>query len=447
MNQNDQNLVDTAREKALEILSHCTTDYGFRASAMATGYPQVWGRDSVIMLLGAVASGEASLIDAGRRSLQILAEHQSCLGLVPLNVNPDSGYISTENAGACDSNLLFILGHYLLYKTTGDLKFLGDAWDNIQRAILWLQYQDMNECGLIEIPEAGNWMDLFAVRYNTLYDNVLYYAAVLAYEQMSIALPVRYIHEPCHIDAASIHERINLLMWIDRCWVADHFAEHLEKLKAIRLEWFMLYHNIGTISSRPYYLPWVAFREYGDYCDSLGNLFAILTGVADGHRGEHILRYMHQVGMAEPFPTKAIHPPVYPGEMNWRDYYRSRNLNLPHQYHNGGIWPMIGGFHVGALVRRKWHDEAERLLISLARANSQGESQPWEFNEWMHGESGHPMGFPQQGWSAAMFLFAEKAFTSGLLPLFDDLLAAKPAQVMANEQDEFFVQPGGGPLS
>jgi hypothetical protein len=60
--------------------------------------------------------------------------------------------------------------------------------------------------------------------------------------------------------------------------------QHLEKLKAIRLEWFMLYHNMGTISSRPFYLPWVAFREYGDWCDSLGNLLAILTGVADGHR-------------------------------------------------------------------------------------------------------------------------------------------------------------------
>jgi hypothetical protein len=90
-------------------------------------------------------------------------------------------------------------------------------------------------------------------------------------------------------------------MWIDRCWVAEHFAEHLEKLKAIRLEWFMLYHNVGTISSRPFYLPWVAFREYGDWCDSLGNCLAILTGVADGHRTEHILRYMRR--WAWPSPT------------------------------------------------------------------------------------------------------------------------------------------------
>jgi hypothetical protein len=236
---------------------------------------------------------------------------------------------------------------------------------------------------------------------------------------------------------------MNLLMWIDRCWVPEHFAEQLEKLKQIRLEWFMLYHNIGTISSRPYYLPWVAFREYGDWCDTLGNCLAILTGLADGHRTEHILRYMYQVGMAEPYPSKAMHPPIYPGERDWREYYRSRNLNLPHQYHNGGIWPMIGGFHIGALVRHHWQAEAERLLEALAQGNQQND---WGFNEWMHGDSGHPMGYDQQAWSAAMFLFAHHAVQTGQLPLFDDLLRAKPPSAVSAENNLFEVRAGGGPV-
>jgi hypothetical protein len=304
----------------------------------------------------------------------------------------------------------------------------------------------MNECGLLEIPEAGDWMDLLAVRYNTLYDNALYYAAALAHQQLVRHLPEGAPVHQLAIDAAGIHERLNLLLWIDRCWVADHFATHLERLKGFRLEWYMLYHNIGTISSRPFYLPWVAFREYGDWCDSLGNLLAILTGVADWHRSEHILRYMHQVGMEEPFPTKAIHPPIYPGESNWREYYRSRNLNLPHQYHNGGIWPMNGGFHVAALVRHNWQREAERTLIGLALANQQGLYKTWEFNEWMHGQSGHPMGFAQQAWTAAMYLYADHAVRTGMLPLFDDLLAAKPASAVAVEVNDMIVRAGGGPV-
>ena len=141
----------------------------------------------------------------------------------------------------------------------------------------------MNECGLLEIPEAGDWMDLLAVRYNTLYDNALYYGAALAHQQLARHLGECVAAHALVVDAAGIHDRLNSLMWVDRCWVAEHFAEHLERLKAFRLEWFLLYHNIGTISSRPFYLPWVAFREYGDWCDSLGNLLAILTGLADGH--------------------------------------------------------------------------------------------------------------------------------------------------------------------
>jgi hypothetical protein len=437
-------LLDEARERALEILRRCATPCGFRASGLAAGYPQIWARDNMIIFLGAVASGEAELIATGRAALDMLGTHQSPRGLIPLNVNPDTGYISTENAGAVDSNLLYILGHFLHFQATADHEFLLRHWPNIDRAMIWLEYQDMNECGLLEIPEAGNWMDLLAVRYNTLYDNVLYYAAALAHQELARQIGGLAGHELL-VGAAGIHERLNSLMWVDRCWVAEHFAEHLERLKAFRLEWFLLYHNIGTISSRPFYLPWVAFREYGDWCDSLGNLLAVLTGVADGHRTEHILRYMHQVGMAEPYPTKAIHPPIYPGESNWREYYRSRNLNLPHQYHNGGIWPMIGGFHVAALVRHKWLNVAERTLVALADANRQGLNDEWEFNEWLHGASGHPMGYAQQAWSAAMFLYAEQAVRGGRLPLFDELLAAKPAAAVAAEVNDMFMRPGGGP--
>ena len=83
-----------------------------------------------------------------------------------------------------DANLWYILGHYLHHQLTGDLEFLERHWSSIERALIWLEFQDMNECGLLEIPEAGDWMDLLAVRYNVLYDNVLYYAALLAYQEL-----------------------------------------------------------------------------------------------------------------------------------------------------------------------------------------------------------------------------------------------------------------------
>ncbi|MDM8518828.1 hypothetical protein QUF64_02180 [Anaerolineales bacterium HSG6] len=31
-----------ARRRALDILQNCVTPHGFRASALAAGYPQIW---------------------------------------------------------------------------------------------------------------------------------------------------------------------------------------------------------------------------------------------------------------------------------------------------------------------------------------------------------------------------------------------------------------------
>ena len=256
----------------------------------------------------------------------------------------------------------------------------------------------MNECGLLEVPEAGDWMDLLAVRYNVLYDNVLYARGAAGggatggdvQRSTGAAYDERWRPTCC--------ERLNLLLWVDRCWVPAHFAEHLDKLKAIRLEWYMLYHNVGTISSRPFYLPYVAFREYGDHLrharEPAGGAVrrwptstAPITSCATSTRW----------ASAQPFPTKAIYPPIFPGNPEWREYYRSRNLNLPHQYHNGGIWPFIGGFHVAALVKVGWRQEAANLLGDLAAAARLGVRDEWEFNEWLHGETGPSDGLPVAG--------------------------------------------------
>jgi hypothetical protein len=64
----------------------------------------------------------------------------------------------------------------------------------------------------------------------------------------------------------------------------------------------------------------------------------------------------------------------------------------------------------------------------------------------MHGESGHPMGFARQAWSAAMFLYADHAVHSGQLPLFDALQSSKPALAVAAEVNEAIIRPGGGPI-
>jgi GH15 family glucan-1,4-alpha-glucosidase len=412
------NLEDSAYEHALSVLRQCITPLGFKASALAGGYPQVWARDAPITSLGALVTGDPELVRCAKASLETLSGVQTELGMIPLNVDTRTNTVTTENAGAVDANLWFILGHYAYHKATQDLEFLRQQWPKLERALLWLRYQDMNDCGLLEVPEAGDWADLFANRYNILYDNVLYVGALRAMDDLASSLTLT--DTPYASMAQDVKEKINLLMWLDRPWDGHEYGAQLERLKAMRLEWFLLYQNTATLTEKPYYLAWTGFREFGDYFDGFGNAVAILLGVADPKRANSILDYVYAVGADQPFPLKAFYPPIYPGDRDWREYYRSRNLNLPNQYHNGGIWPMLGGFHVAALVQAGQPERAATILTLLAQANRAGRTQEWEFNEWLHGLTGRAMGHPLQAWSAGMYLYAYHTVQTGrvnLLPI------------------------------
>ena len=86
--------------------------------------------------------------------------------------------------------------------------------------------------------------------------------------------------------------------------------------------------------------------------------------------------------------------------------------NLEHQYHNGGVWPFVGGFWVMALARIGEKAEARAQLHRLAEANAVGN---WAFNEWFHGETGEPSGMKGQSWNAATFLLARRALEENVL--------------------------------
>lgn len=408
-------LIDEGYQRAVRVLRECVSEFGFKASALAGGYPQVWARDSAITSLGGLLTGESDLVDAARSSLVTLGKTQTELGMIHLNLDSRSSTVTTENAGAVDANLWYVLGHYAHHQATGDLEFLETHWQSLEAATLWLRYQDMNDCGLLEVPEAGDWADLYAVRYNVLYDNVLFVAALRAMAQLADALGTTPAYD-LFGRARAVAERINLLMWLDRPWDGELFGRQLERLKAMRLEWYLLHLNTATMTEAPFYLPWVGFREFGNTFDGLGNSLAILLGVADEDRVAKILRHAHGSGADKPWPLKAFSPAIHPGDRDWRDYYRSRNLNLPDQYHNGGIWPFIGGFYVAALVRAGQPERAREQLLQLATANRLGRSGEWEFNEWLHGVSGRPMGQELQAWSAAMFIFAKHAVDTGKVP-------------------------------
>jgi glycogen debranching enzyme len=179
------------------------------------------------------------------------------------------------------------------------------------------------------------------------------------------------------------------------------------------------------LADSKYYLPYLSFRDVGEWFDTFGNLMAILAGVADSERSALILDLMRREGLADP-PAKSIYPAIQPGDADWREYYGA--LNAPHHHHNGGVWPFLGGFYVAALVKVGLDREAEEALERLARLNLDG-----RFNEWHHGETSQPMGVECQAWSAGMFLYAAACVRRKRALYFDEDQPLLPNQVTADE--------------
>jgi glycogen debranching enzyme len=401
------NITGIALEKAHAILKSECSPIGLMASP--EGYPHVWARDSVITSLGALHSlGHEDCLNI---SLQTLASQQSELGAIPNNVSVATGRLDHTNAGSVDSNLWFILGHGFQQRAHPHKETLTSAWPPLEKALLWLRYQDSNGCGLLEVHEAADWADLLANRFNVLYDNVLWYAALRAMGEMAGQLGLD--PEPYQCMADDVRHKIRIVLW-----VGEEKTSELGPDCPGHTEWKHTLSQVDPVLvKRPYFLPYVAFRDYGDYCDVFGNLLAILFGVANPAQELRILDYLDQVGIADPYPVRVLHPVIYPGNKDWREYYRNNNLNMPEQYHNGGIWPFVGGFYIAALVKAGRVSEAQRQLEKLAEVNRQGTQREWEFNEWCHGRTGKPMGYPHQAWSAGMYIFAYQCVVEERVPL------------------------------
>jgi hypothetical protein len=346
---------------AIETLRRCATPIGLKASGGATGHKQVWARDCMISMLGARLVEDETIQRALRASLATLKAWQSATGIIPNNVDVEK---ERPNFHACaDSGLWWIIGSSLIEPDLATTR----------SALRWYECQDVDQSDLVSMQEATDWQDIFCTRGKGLYVNCLYVLALRAAARI-----------------ASGEERD---LW-DR--KADFVATCLNECL-----WRHWPSRKPELADEQFYLPYRDAHTAGEWFDSLGNLLAILSAVASAERTARILDLIESRHL-DVRPLPAIYPPVLPADPDWRDYYGT--LNLPHRYHNGGVWPFIGGFYVAALVKAGRVSRAEAALERLADLNRAG-----AFNEWHDAITGEPEGARDQAWSAGMYLFARHA--------------------------------------
>ncbi|HWC00483.1 MAG TPA: glycoside hydrolase 100 family protein, partial [Bryobacteraceae bacterium] len=275
-----------------------------------------------------------------------------------------------------------------------DLSLLYRHADRLKTVMSWLSAQDSNNDGLLEIPEAGDWTDLFGRSYHVLYDEVLWFRTNVCYG--------RILELMGQFDRASEYLRRSQVIrsrLLDVFWPTTQ--EDANSPRANRFT-----DRQSGVGDAQYLLAEITPFAFNWRCDTYGNILAFLMNVLDVARARTAFQFMWGVGVNQPWPVANLYPVVQSGDPDWRAYYTVNLLNLPHHYHNGGVWPFIGGMWVRFIHRLGFYDVACRELVRLAQVNQLGRNGEWEFNEWVHGQTGRPMGKAYQAWSAASFLRA-----------------------------------------
>jgi glycogen debranching enzyme len=401
----EQGLLEVGYQRALEALRKNITPKGFSACSLAdnevygtdANYRSVWARDGAMTICWTLDIDDPDIRDCQAQTLRTLMEHQAPTGQIPANVRIETGeaeYGGVGGIASIDSGLWVIIAMWRYAHDTGDWSIVHGHVDHLQKAMDWLGAHDSNNCGLLEIPEAGDWTDLFARSYHVLYDEVLWYRCLVCYSNI--------------LDHLGDHQKsADYRNWSRhvRDMIVKNFWPSTQPSPDSQVSRFT--HAQSELGDARYFVAQLSPFGFSWRCDVLGNLLAYLMyDLVTRKQAMMTFRFLWGVGINEPAPVRCLYPPVHAGDPEWRDYFTVNLLNLPHHYHNGGIWPFIGGLWVRFVHKLGMVGIARREMVKLANLCATGIEHEWEFNEWHHGITGRPMGKAFQAWSAASFLQA-----------------------------------------
>ncbi|MFT3718214.1 glycoside hydrolase 100 family protein [Pseudorhodoferax sp.] len=383
-------LVDDCARASLALLQENLTPHGILAArrtpaAVARRYTRIFGRDAAICVMAMCGSGVPALERGAVASLDALAAQQAANGQIPKYVDPEGLDADFWYLGCIDATLWWLIAvdHVRRHGRAGPARWQRE----VPLAIQWLLAQEHQHLRLLQQNEASDWADIMPRSGYVLYTNALWHEVK---RRFGLA------------DADATRHHFNHLF--------NPFQRDLPEYHRARL----LRHYARRGRRDPgLYLSFVNLASVGDEGDVFGNVLAVLCGLADGAVAGRIVRTIAAAQADLPWPVRVVLHPLSQQHPLWRPYMGRHRQNLVHQYHNGGIWPFVGGFWALALARQGLQAQAWAAMQRLAEANAQD---GWRFTEWFQGRTLAPMGMAGQSWNAAAFLLALRALRGEAAP-------------------------------
>ncbi len=380
---------------AKQLLYDCASPFGFLASPVdETNYRRVWARDGVICGIAGLVSGDEKLRAALVATIETLGSQQGPQGQIPSNVQVDEAgnAVEVSYGGLCgrvDTLTWFVIGYAMLGLSGEDSGWVMKHKTRAAKALELLEAWEFNGRGLVYVPMSGHWADEYLLHGYVLYDQLLRLWALRLMEQL---FPGETFARRDH--AALIQANYDFSREADEALLYHAHARRL----AIQQ------------TGKPQYLT-AAFSPggYQMYFDLFAQALAFGQGIPSDTGGLATISFVEKTRKNLPFGlAPAFWPVVFPGENDWRFLEANHKYhfrNEPYGFQNGGLWPVFNGWWGVALAASGFKAEAGDMLKGLSLAVTQP-AEGSDFYEFIHGQSGNPMGTPRLGWTAAGWLLA-----------------------------------------
>lgn len=393
--------------EAVELLRSLSGAHGIRASSShVTNYGAVFARDAVMAGVAGLLIEDAKIADGLVRTLEHLRDLQGAQGQVASNYELRAHQPTRVSFGTLapriDAATWYLIG--VAFGARAGVLDPAKFRDSVRSVVELLNALEYNGRHLIFIPPGGNWADEYVYEGYVLYDQVL--------RAWGLRLLASTYDEPAWAEkAGSIERAIEVNYWPTEQGERDAPGFHSPILRSL-------------IDSRRVH-PVASFSptKKWDVFDLAACSLLALSGLAP-LLGSAALDWIAKRFLDRSELPPAFHPVIDEAHPEWpalSQYFLFEFRNRPHEYHNGGIWPIWIGWLALAFARNNRLADLDRLAeVAQARLGSLTD---FHFDEYLHGTTGKPCGTTGMAYSATGVIFLHAASRGRL-----DLLAPKSSE-------------------
>ena len=375
---------DTLYDASVALLRSLSGPDGIHASASPTAnYRAVFARDAVMAGVAGLLIEDAAIVAGLVRTLERLRDLQGPEGQIVSNYEIPAERPPQVSFGTLapriDAATWYLLGIALAAR--GGALDPAPFRESARSVVRLLDAIEYNGRHLMYIPTGGNWADEYVYEGYILYDQVL--------RAWALRLLGATYGEPA---------------WRDK---ADRIGRTIEER----------YRNLNGGPAHPI----AAFSPVGsrDVFDLAACSLLAVSGTAPA-LADPALGWIAEHFITRAALPPAFHPVIDESHPDWpalRRYHLHGFRNRPHEYHNGGIWPIWLGWLALALARNGRLADLHRLRSTML--TRLGRIAGFGFEEYLHGITGEPGGTPRMAYTATGLVFLHVARSAERLALFD----------------------------